>query len=397
MRGSSSAQRFAQPLRLAILGATLAWAALPLTAQETVAPAEPVTEEGTWSPSFAVHGFGSVEAGKTDGNHFMVGTEKAEVEHSSFALNFSAEPFQRLAIRSQVEWNSDDGESEVELDYAFAEWRISDALRLRFGAAQQPFGLYNEIFDVGTLRPFQNLPQGIYGPAGFAAESYRGAGLRGNALTAGGWSLGYDVYAGGLDLPEDDPFEFLEEEDDEEEDEVGDAEDIEAVREVLGGRLSLATPDDRLSFGVSAYRGKNEDNGDRRDSLIGHIQFLSDDLWIRSEAGFQTEGEDTAKTGYVEVAYFLHPKWQVATRYDRQDSEDDDDDGRFPHLLRHRESALGLNYWFNSSLVIKTSVHWVDGNRFARPEDLEELAEQAEGGTLDRKTRLFALAAQFSF
>ncbi len=138
-----------------------------------------IEDEG-WEPSIHLHGFGSVAAGETNGNHYMVAAEEQEIEHSSFALNLAAEPIENLKINAQVEWVTDDGEVEIERDYAFAEWSVSKALRFRFGEAQHPFGLYTEIFDVGTLRPFVKLPQGLYGPAGFAAEFYRGAGITGN-------------------------------------------------------------------------------------------------------------------------------------------------------------------------------------------------------------------------
>jgi hypothetical protein len=48
-------------------------------------------------------------------------------------------------------------------DYGFAEWRFSDALRLHAGRMKHPFGIYSEIFDVGTLRPFYTLSQSVYG------------------------------------------------------------------------------------------------------------------------------------------------------------------------------------------------------------------------------------------
>ena len=85
-------------------------------------------------------------------------------------------------------FESDDSDAntnqDVELDYAFAEWFVSDALKIRMGRVKHPFGLYGEIFDVGTLRPFYLLPQSIYGPNGFTAKAYNGVGLTGNYTSA---------------------------------------------------------------------------------------------------------------------------------------------------------------------------------------------------------------------
>jgi hypothetical protein len=36
--------------------------------------------------------------------------------------------------------------------------------------------------------------------------------------------------------------------------------------------------------------------------------------------------------------------------------------------MRHRELAVGANYWVNPDVVFKASFHAIDGNRFALPE-----------------------------
>lgn len=67
---------------------------------------------------------------------------------------------------------------------------ISSAL---IGKVNQPFGISTEVFDVGTLRPFQVLPQAFYGPVGLTSESYEGVGLTGSFPLLNSWHLSYDV------------------------------------------------------------------------------------------------------------------------------------------------------------------------------------------------------------
>jgi hypothetical protein len=63
-------------------------------------------------------------------------------------------------------------------------------------------------------------------------------------------------------------------------------------------------------------------------------------------------------------------------------------------LTKHDDIGIGLNYWFSDAFVIKTSVHFVSGNRFAVPRDV---ARAAAAGTLETQTRLLMVGAQFAF
>lgn len=322
-----------------------------------------------------VRGFGSVAYGKTDENTFTVGTEEGNYDNSRLALNFSAEPTGRLHLRSQIELEQAGEEIEAEIDFAFAEWAFSDALRLRAGNCQQPFGLYTEIFDVGTLRPFVELPQGIYGPSGFAAEGFNGLALTGRLpMSNNGWALQYDAYGGGATLVSD-----------ELDAEIG---EHESLREALGLRLALETPVAGLSVGTSVFTGSEEE--ERRTSYGVHAEYLSGPWSVRAEHAWLRPAEGAAsRAGYLELARRLDARWQVGLRYDSWHA-DDDGTVELPSLLRHRDWAGSVNYWFDPRFVVKLGYHRVDGNRFARSED-EDTAP------LEERTSLVEIAAQFSF
>jgi hypothetical protein len=136
-----------------------------------------------------LHGFGSWIYGRTNANEYMNGLPGGNYEDLRLALNITARVSDRLKISAQAELSSDEGDVEEEIDFAFAEWSFSDALKLRVGRGKQPFGIYTEVFDVGTLRPFAKLPQGVYGPVGLVGESYDGIGITGTKALSGGWGL----------------------------------------------------------------------------------------------------------------------------------------------------------------------------------------------------------------
>lgn len=360
-----------------------------------------------------IHGFGGWAYGVTDGFVALLGDDDGKYDNAEFALNVSAQASDRLSIVAQVFLDSEvadtDGGAEAELDYAFAEWFFSDALKLRMGRIKHPFGLYGEIFDVGTLRPFYLLPQSIYGPNGFTAKAYNGVGLTGTRGGVGGWGLQYDVYAGQIEgdfeLPGLlllDPELFLE----------SNLSLGFRVEDTVGLRLNVLTPIDGFTLGISAYRGDEEvgDNfvsTDVRETYLFHLEYLTDRWSIRSEWGeFEHKDVFINRGGYLEVAYMVDDRWQLAARADDWEVEYPDFPDSVvsalvspivPQLMEHQELALGVNYWVATDFVLRVNYHWIDGNRFAFFGSSEEIAQALESGRLEDQTELFVFGAQFSF
>jgi hypothetical protein len=348
------------------------------------------------SPAVAVHGFGSWAFGRTGDNVFLNGTPEGEFRRVSMALNLSARVEDKLTIHAQGELREDEDATRTTLSFAFAEYAMSDRLRLRVGQVKHPFGLYTEVFTVGTLRPFLELPQGFYGPIGFAGESYRGLGLSGT-VESGRWGLAYDLYGGGNDLQKfAAPEEYyagstLQD--------VAEETEDQSTRNVVGGRLVVNTPVAGLSVGASSYTGiLNEPAANRRTVIAAQIEYRSDRLTIAAEGAHEDQVRDEVATGgYVQVAYKVRPRWQVAAQGDYLTN-------RFfgvestntPSLQYHKEAALALDYWVSSALVIKAEYHRVNGNRFSMPHP-ENLLSVLSANELRTATHLFQFGGQFSF
>jgi hypothetical protein len=340
-----------------------------------------------------VSGFGEWGYGRTTNeNAYLVGEEDGGYENAQFALGLTAQPQDDVVVAGQLFLAAD---GEASLDWAFAEYRLNDLLRIRAGKVKNPLGLFMEVKDVGTLRPFFTLPQSIYGPASFAAEAYLGVGVTGAWETARGWGLGYDVYGGALEVPSLEPgdvvlagpppasgydFSMLEVEE-------------QRVRDVVGGRVSLQTPFEGLTARISAFTGELvEEVGTARVVCFGVSgEYAIDRFQIRGEFFRATEGDaETHLGGYAEVAWSFLPNLQVAFRFDESHQHQDGLPASSP-FLRHHENVFGLSYWPSPNLVLKLSYHDVDGNRFAVP------ALSAPDGSTDGRTGLFVGGAQFSF
>jgi len=350
-----------------------------------------------------IHGFGGWGYGRTDGNNYIIGSEKGEFRNINFSLNLTARPYENLTINTQAIWETDINNQTVQLDYAFAEWRFSDLFQFRIGKIKTPFGIYTEVFDVGTTRPFYSLPQSLYGTPGLVTKSYLGIGLSGSQFYDSDWGLQYDLYMGQL---------FLRKYTSPRPDNLIESGIIEPnLRDMIGLRLTFFAPVSGLRFGMSGYSGEvffeledellNDYFGisGRHNIINVFAEYLSDSWMIRSEYTLvhtlDTEVVD-ASGFYFEPAYNLDENWQVSLLYGQ--ARFALLDPRFVLLTNttvdHEEFAFGLNYRFNPFFVLKSSLHVVDGNLFATPDDL---VTASANGTLEPKTILFIFGTHFSF
>jgi hypothetical protein len=330
-------------------------------------------------PRINLHGFGEWSYIRTNGNEYLGGTDEGEADNVSFGLNVSTEVNDKLSLVGQLAVRSRlRDEPNAELDYAFAQWKVSDALQLRLGRSKHPFGIYTEIFDIGTLRPFFQLPLSLYGPSEIAAQSYDGIGLTGNHENKGGSSWDYDLYAGEISFAGSQRVEG------------NDQTDTEQVRNVLGGRARFHTTIDGLSFGASGYTGARENPEDPSDKprhvgLGLHAEYAMLPLTLRAEIGSHNEGDEHTRAFYLEGAYRIREKWELAARYDHFAIRADTAGEESPD---HRDVSLGLNYWFNSQFVLKLSLHNVQGLAAVTPEN------EADA---DEHTSAIVFGSQFTF
>jgi hypothetical protein len=331
---------------------------------------------------------------KTDANSYIDADSDGEWTTAMFDLMAIAKPTEDIVLSAQVGFEPADldAESGAELEWAFGEYRVSDLLRLRAGKVKQPFGNYAELQFVGVARPFYDLPTSVYGPANVTASSYSGVGVTGEWLAESGFGMQYDVYGGALALeayepwkvPNPLPLDF-----------AGVEVEQEVVENLVGGRLSLATPWE-ITLRLSGFGGKaDKDEGDLTYFVYGASALhRGEKLWASIEAFQSVErGFENQLSAYAEAAYFVMPKAQVALRYEmtRLDLEDEATANVRLGLRSHDEVAVGLNWWFTPQVVAKASVHQIWGNRFASASHDDPLADP------DGSTLLVVAGTQFTF
>lgn len=365
----------------------------------------------------SLHGFGSWAGGMTNNeNRYFLWNEDGNVEHIEAALNIQAELYDNVSVYVQTSFDRTWLGKKTDLDYAFAEWSFSDLLTFRAGKVNAPFMLYSEVYDVRTVRPFFNLPLGIYHDMG--AEAYKGIGLTGTFFLHREWQVQYDIYGGAMTQRSNRRISY------------GRAEgswyfDIpdQSVEKMIGGRFFISPPLEGMRFGLSAYTGnqkyynanslteyekkwKNDELFNTMDKPVffGLSAEYIDDTWeLRCEylRNFQDDPEYLSNKIYAEAAYRFTKHWQAAVRYEYNTVENfpvQDFLANFDSLREHKEVVFGLNYWFTPRLVLKGSFHLVQGNSFTTPADDDDYrAGLKQGSFNEEETQLVLLGVQFSF
>lgn len=422
-----------------------------MVAAALVAAAGPAAAFDVGDGLLSISGFGRWGYGDTDGNQFLLGRDEAKGDNIGMALNIYARPMDRLAVSTQFFYDA----SKINIDWAFAEYRVYDWLRFRAGQVKMPFAAYMETKDVGTLRPFYSLPASIYSFGDIAAESYFGGGFSGFLPPKGGWEVSYDAFFGQIWLESNDRFRSpptalnVMQAASAQSANPGPARQTAWTRvdNTYGGRIAVQTPVQGLRFWLSGYRGTVAEIDQTQGALPGDdvhaaglsVEYVRGPFEVRAEGFRKAEGdasnEQKITTGYVEAAVKLPYSFQLAVR--AESATYDLENETFPvctwtqpgtppvptlncsasytvpkSLQRHTDLAVGLNYWLADNFVIKASYHWLDGNRFAVPEypwnnytvDGTQDGNPAPNAytnlddiTYDDKTQMLLIGAQFAF
>lgn len=355
-----------------------------------------------------VSGYASWAYAKTDGNAFQLGTQDGYYDNAALALAVRVQPTDDLSAAFQ--FTQDEDYTQNGVDYAFFEWKASDAVRIRFGMPKLPIGLSWDVNDVGTVRPFLRLPSSVYNSTSFGGYSYLGVGATGTFQLPSGNELTYDVFAGGISQFVLGPYDALAVQQDRAAAAAGTPPIFGVdtaypgnwveLQDCVGGRLTLVTPIPGLQVRGSYFWGRTPGEAGPLPAwvAVGSLQYEDDRWLLRAEyahgydkrVGNVDQGTvDHAATdaGYVEGGVRFGEHAQVVAKVEATKLDWPGFAGP-PSLLRHREAALGVNYWFTRDFVVKASFHAADGNRFSLPDKNDEFRE---------RTNEVMVGSQFSF
>ncbi len=170
-------------------------------------------EEKPWSDDLEswgidIHGFISQGYLCSSSHNYLAKNSKGgSFNFNEIGINFGKELNEKLRIGIQLISRDLGGlyNNNIEIDWAYADYRWRDWLGIRAGILKVPMGLYHETRDIDILRTFVLLPSAVY------HEPYRefnmglsGVGIYGAIHMGSAGSLDYVAEVGAMDQDADD-------------------------------------------------------------------------------------------------------------------------------------------------------------------------------------------------
>jgi len=320
----------------------------------------------------SVHGYLSQAFAITDDHTIFGITDEGTFDYRNLALQFRYDTDEsntfivqlshsRIGISPVMRFSDD-----VELDWAFFQHIFDNGLSLKVGKLQLPFGIYNEIRDVGVLLPFYQVPFTPYGETNYTSETISGLQFSYEWFW-GEWALQANLYAGEFSFVEwlifENPIAGN----------VNILVEIAKVRNLIGTQLWLTTPYEGFRVGLNGMRGEIGDGVAFSDDLLGEsdiqlflgsLDYSKEDYFIRSEYGFfKTAQGVSAHTIYGHSGFRFAEDFSLnvqASLYHLQDLP------LYLGLSRDEvdffvDYAFGINFFMTNSIVLKAETHWNKG------------------------------------
>jgi len=116
--------------------------------------------------SFALDIHGYVSQGFLSSNqyNYLADTDGGTFQFNEMGINFVERASDDAFVGMQISARDlgEIGNDEPYIDWAVADWRITDIIGIRFGILKIPVGFYNETRDIDMLRTCVLLPSGVY-------------------------------------------------------------------------------------------------------------------------------------------------------------------------------------------------------------------------------------------
>jgi hypothetical protein len=365
---------------LLLLGLLLAFSMTAKAGAEDAAPppASAEDEEPT-GPKISIHGFLSQAYARSDGNQIVGITEDGTADYRAAALQIRADITDQDAFVIQLSHERLGAspvmalKKDVELDWIFYQRSFGDSA-VKVGRVQIPFGIYNEVRDVGTILPFFRPSLDFYGEGTFNTETVDGIVLSHAFGPWGSWSLDGDAFYGS--------FDFI----------ASDAEYFQGqARGLYGFEAWLQTPLPNLRIGAGAMHFDFHDTRTSSDLdspwSVYHVSLAADfgRFAVNAESAYWDEGPWTFETSYAQLGYSVTEKITLNGQLEASKFKIENFfDGEY-----NREKTLGVNYAFRPDLVLKAEHHWNTGYYSENP--LPDLSQPP------LETRFWILSLSTSF
>jgi hypothetical protein len=368
----------ARPLgRVLALSLALTACAAGFSALSAQEPSPAPVETSASGPKITIHGFLSQAYAKSDGHQILGIASQGTADYRSAALQIRAEisPNDVFAVQLNHERLGKSPvmsiKSDVELDWIFYEHRFGDSA-VKVGRVQIPFGVYNEVLDVGTILPFYRPSRNFYGETAYSSETVDGVALTHTFNLAHDWSVDGDVYFGNLQFPERN---F-----------VTGGYVKSGARNARGAEVWVDTPMTGVRVGAGGLLYEIDSLFSPGTWKTKHLSLSVERKWfdVHSDYKWVDLGLAKLELGYVQAGIHFTEKLRLNAQ---QDFFYSNFTGR--RARDDSDRALGLNYAFNPSLVLKAEHHWTEGGFW--------LEDQIPFGAPTPKTRYWILSLATSF
>jgi hypothetical protein len=328
----------------------------PPPAAEAAAAAAPEAEsgekaatDGSFLSKITFHGYLSQAYAVSNGNQVVGISKQGTSDYRTAALQIRAAMTDDDAFLIQLSHERNGVSpiqavhSDVELDWLFYQHDFGESA-VKVGRIPIPFGIYNEVRDVGTVLPLYRPARPIYEETSFATETVDGLVLS-HSFSLGRWQLGSDVHYGDWTS-----FDNL----------------LRPVRSYNSGGLEfwLDTPLPGLRVGVGGMRFDSDITSptttQRLHRQLSHFsvdgEFARFNVQVevkRDSSQHFSGGQNTSVwAGYAHLGVFVTKKLMAHGEYEYIGV-------KFPATenAKDYDRAFALSYFFRKDLVLKAEIH----------------------------------------
>lgn len=325
--------------------------------------------------NLSIHGYLSQAFAVTDGNQIFGITEKGTFDYRNLALQFRYDydeqtnliiqfSHKRLGISPIMMV-----EEDIELDWAYFGYEAWDWFSIKVGKIQLPFGIYNEMRDVGVILPFYQVPYASYGEGNWMSETIDGATFAFFLFQDTDMPLSIEIYSGqwkwvewlflpknigGIELHVDEP----------------------DIKNAFGFQTWLETPFKGIRLGWGGYLGKitgglsfGDEFGLGEERIyVSHYSLDGNwyDYYLKSESTnyFLTHNDIFAYSFYAQGGYRVVDSFFLNLQgglYRAKGVPLPSMGFAKIDINYYEDYAVGLNYAYFSNLVFKIEGHWNKG------------------------------------
>lgn len=314
---------------------------------------EEAAESDSTEPRITIHGYLNQAYAQSDGPEILGISEDGTSDYRTAALQIRADVTERDTFAIQLsherfgESDIQELQDDVAIDWIFYEHRFGQS-SVKVGKVQIPFGIYNEVRDVGTLLPFYRPSTNFYGEGAYTSETVDGIVLSRVFDLGGSWRLDGDVHYGS--------WEFVNR---------SGGFSKNKVEDSIGVELWLETPLPGWRIGTGGMR-YTVDGDTATNWETYHVSLEGEVGPVRTAVEYKLIDfeEGTYDGGYAYLGFQASEKLSINAQYDYSNLDIDFfREGDFDD-----DVALGASYAFRPDYVIKLEHHWNKGYTPEHPE-----------------------------